>query len=507
MKKVFQISVLVVIIVGCLNAQNRPFPQSMDFDNCIKPNADPTNMAYYISEYYKYWRDTYLTQSGSTTGGYYIYAQGTGGPGTVTVSEAQGYGMIVFALMAGTGSYADPDAKKYFDGMYKFLKAHPCRSSNDLMSWQVLSDGSGGETSYQDYSATDGDLDIAYALVLAHYQWGSNGLINYLQEAKNVINAIKRYEINPDNKRIMICDHSDWPSHPQRLQSRCSDWMAGHFLTYYEVTGDSFWNSVASTVYSTYNQLSSSYSPQTGLVPDFIDGQTPAPYSYAGKTHYSFDACRFPWRISADFAHHGTSSAKSVCNKITSWLFDETSGDPKNIMAEYQLDGTPIGNYNSTAFTSPFLVACIVDKSAASQDFLNKGWNEVKVDKEEYYEDSINLLCMLLLSGNWWKPEPYTEIDEENNGNLFNDTRFKIIPNGDSKSFTISYSLSKAGPIQIGIYTLNGKLVQLLANEYQDRGNHTIMASTNNCSLSKGAYIISLITQENNVNKRFGIIN
>ncbi len=495
------------MIVSCLNAQNRPFPQSMDFNDCIKPEVNPENMAYYISEFYKYWRDTYLKPSGSTTGGYYIYAQGTGGPGTVTVSEAQGYGMIVFALMAGTGSYAEPDAKKYFDGMYRFLKAHPCRSSNNLMSWQVLSDGSGGETSYQDYSATDGDLDIAYAFVLAHYQWGSNGSINYLQEAKAVIDAIKRYEINPDSKRVMICDNSDWSSHPQRLQSRCSDWMAGHFRTYYEVTGDSFWNSVATTVYSTYNQLSSSYSSQTGLVPDFIDGQTPAPYSYSGKTHYSYDACRFPWRIGADFAHHGTSSAKSVCNKIANWLIDETSGDPKNIMAEYQLNGTPIGDFNSTAFTSPFLVACIADKSSTSQDFLNKGWNEIKMEKEEYYEDSINLLCMLILSGNWWKPEPYTEIDKENYNNLLADKRLKIIPNGDNKSFTISYSLSKSSVIRIGIYTLSGKLVQLLANEYQNRGNHTITASINNISLSNGAYIVSLVTSENSVNKKFSVIN
>ena len=507
MKRILRINLLIFVVIGCINAQKRPFPQSMNFDNCIKPEVNEVNMAYYISEYYKYWRDTYMKPSGSTTGGYYIYAQGTGGPGTVTVSEAQGYGMIVFVLMAGTGTYADTDAKKYFDGMFKFLKAHPCRSSSNLMSWQVLSNGSGGETSYQDVTATDGDLDIAYALVLAHYQWGSDGSINYLQEAKNVINAIKQYEINPDSKRVMICDNSDWPSHPQRLQSRCSDWMAGHFRTYYEVTGDSFWNSVASTVYSTYTQLSSSYSPQTGLVPDFIDGQTPAPYSYSGKTHYSFDACRFPWRICADFAHNGTSSAKAVCNKITNWLIDETSGDPGNIMAEYQLNGTPIGDYNSTAFTSPFLVACMADKSATSQSFLNKGWNEIKIEKEEYYEDSINLLCMLLLSGNWWKPEPYTEVKKENEGNLLTNTQFKIIPNSSNKSFTISYSLSKNGNVKIGIYTLNGKLVQLLANEYQRCGHHSITASVHNSSLSNGAYIISFITSNNSQHAKFSIIN
>jgi hypothetical protein len=149
----------------------------------------------------------------------------------------------------------------------------------------------------------------------------------------------------------------------------------------------------------------------------------------------------------------------------------------------------------------------MADKSATSQDFLNKGWNEVKVEKEEYYEDSINLLCMLLLSGNWWKPEPYTEIDKENNGNVINNTFFKIVPGVDNKSLTIFYSLSKSGVVQIGIYTLNGKLIQFLANEYQSRGNHTVTASINNTSLSNGAYFISFISADKSLHKKLSFVN
>ena len=40
-------------------------------------------------------------------------------------------------------------------------------------------------------SATDGDMDIAYSLLLANEQWGSNGKINYLKEAQLMIAAIK----------------------------------------------------------------------------------------------------------------------------------------------------------------------------------------------------------------------------------------------------------------------------------------------------------------------------
>lgn len=47
------------------------------------------------------------------------------------------------------------------------------------MAWKVNADGSrGGEN-----SAFDGDADIIYGLILADRQWGSQGDINYRQEA------------------------------------------------------------------------------------------------------------------------------------------------------------------------------------------------------------------------------------------------------------------------------------------------------------------------------------
>jgi endo-1,4-beta-D-glucanase Y len=279
------VTLAIMVTVFSLNAQKRPFPQNMDFENCIKPNVNATNMAYYISEYYKYWKGEYLRAAGSTPDGYYIYTHGTSGPNTVTVSEAHGYGMVAFALMAGTGIYADPEAKTYFDGMYKFFMAHPFRSGDYLMSWAVNSNGSGGETFSPSVTATDGDLDIGYALVLANYQWGANGSINYLDEAEKVIAAIKRYEMNPNNKRVMLCDYHDWSdqSHHQYWLSRCSDWMADHLRTFNEVTGDSYWNDAVSTIYSLYDYVSTNYSATTGLVPDWINYDPPQPHSYAGN--------------------------------------------------------------------------------------------------------------------------------------------------------------------------------------------------------------------------------
>ena len=55
----------------------------------------------------------------------------------VTVSEAHGYGMLITVSMA---EY-DTQAKYYFDGMYRFFKAHPSDIGSHLMSWQQCDNG------------------------------------------------------------------------------------------------------------------------------------------------------------------------------------------------------------------------------------------------------------------------------------------------------------------------------------------------------------------------------
>ena len=50
------------------------------------------------------------------------------------------------------------------------------------MDWKVPQTGG-------DDSAFDGDADIAYGLLLAHAQWGSDGSVNYAADASTVITS------------------------------------------------------------------------------------------------------------------------------------------------------------------------------------------------------------------------------------------------------------------------------------------------------------------------------
>jgi endo-1,4-beta-D-glucanase Y len=378
----------------------RPFPQNLNYNGCIKPShvtqADINNS---IISYYEYWKNTYVKQSNGVTpgGGYYVFTRGTGGSGNeITTSEAHGYGMIIFALMAGY----DSEARQYFDGMFNMFDKHRATGDSDNMSWII--DKSESTSKDQD-NASDGDMDIAYSLLLAHHQWGSSDKIRYLNEAKRLINnGIKESDMSLSTMRVLL---GGWSTNQQATRS--SDWMVDHFIAYREVAQDNFWDEATNTVYGLIRQITTDYSPKTGLMPDFVVGSPARPahpkfLEASTDGDYSWNACRFPWRMATAYAHYGAPETKAAANQILNWLKKKTDSNPAGIKAGYKLDGTELVSDRSLAFTAPFIAACIVDGS--HQSYLNSGWDTVINWREGYYGDTINLLSMLLISGNWWPP-------------------------------------------------------------------------------------------------------
>jgi len=91
-------------------------------------------------------------------------------PKAITVSEAMGYGMTIFPLM----SKFDPSSKMHFSSLYNYIKSYPSIYNNNLMAWQQIKDSNGNIVNVEDEtsSATDGDMEISYGLILAHKIWG-----------------------------------------------------------------------------------------------------------------------------------------------------------------------------------------------------------------------------------------------------------------------------------------------------------------------------------------------
>jgi len=379
----------------------KPFPQNETYQGLTNPthlSQDELNKN--VIDYYNYWKAKYVRKSNGVTpgGGYYVYMKGTGGDGNeITTSEAHGYGMLIFALMAGY----EKDAKAYFDGMYNMFDQHRSTVNPNCMSWII---DKTEECKYDDGSATDGDMDIAYALLLADKQWSSEGCINYRQLSKEMITeGLKKSCMSLSSQRAML---GDWDK--DQWSTRSSDWMVGHFRAYYAATGDTFWLDAAEKVYELINSITSTYSSTTGLMPDFIVGETPKPApeyflnEFKETDEYNWNACRYPWRIAADYAHYNTPEAKQVLVQLLDFIMIETEGEPGNINAGYYLNGEPMVDYTDGAFVGPLVLASTVDEKY--QSFLNKGWDQMKTMQANYFGDTICLLNMIMISGNWWNP-------------------------------------------------------------------------------------------------------
>jgi endoglucanase len=359
-----------------------------------------------------------------------------------TVSEGQGYGMVIVAAMAGH----DPQAKTIFDGLWKFRVAHPSVIDNRLMDWEFPN----SNPEDNDDSAFDGDADIAYGLLMAHAQWGSAGTINYLDEAKRVIAGIRESTIGPNSKLPMLGDwvepgginstatYSQWTT-------RSSDFMPGHFRAYGAATGDTaYWSDVATAVQNVVTNIQANESAATGLLPDFIrlvgsprDPQ-PVEIPFLESTtddDYYYNAGRDPWRLGVDAILNNDPTTLAQVQKMSAWMRTSTNGNPANIRGGYKLDGTALNSWNDLFFVSPFAVAAMTGTTAADQTWLNALYSNIyqRHNTDDYFADAVTLQSLLAVTGNFWDPMAVLATDP--------------IPgdfNGDGSVTTADYDLWKS---------------------------------------------------------------
>jgi endo-1,4-beta-D-glucanase Y len=348
---------------------------------------------------YDSWKSRYVKQG---CGGYYVLSGG--GTGTDVgdeVSEGHGYGMVIAAIMAGY----DPDAKTIFDGMYAFFKTFPTTTHAHLMSWTVDVAGGCKIPSGQSDSATDGDLDVGYALLLADRQWPGNG---YLAEAQAVIADL---EDGDQNKSTHLTTLGDWSTStdPDYYATRPSDFMLDHYRAFGAATGHATWSQDVEATYGIISTIQTNYSPSTGLLPDFVVNTNTAPAPSAPNFleantdgEYSYNSCRTPWRIASDYIVSSDPRAKTAIQAMNTWIMSATNNDPSQIKDGYTLSGGKGTGQSgqSSAFSSPFGVAAML---GTDQAWLDAIWSGMGINNG-YYGDSITMLDMIVMSGNWWAP-------------------------------------------------------------------------------------------------------
>lgn len=334
------------------------------------PTTVTTELA--MSEYER-WKSTQVVACGD---GFRVIAD----PSDETRVEAIGFGMLLAA-------YAED--KETFDGLHRFYNSKRTTEANNMMAWLVTCNGINDPG-----SATDGDADVAFALIVASKHWGDA----YLDASKEILQVIKENVIlscTVDGQSIKILG----PGYSNGAWGGCGQMdimyhTPAFFRIFADITGDETWDQLADDTYIT---LDAGAHPTTGLVPDWQTASgTPGPGGRAG--HYGYDACRAPWKLTLDYLWNGNTQAEAWASKISTWSSQE---GPTNIVDGYELDGTPRGTNKNSAFLGGFAVA----QMANSQSTVNQFGTALSKLQDSYWFN-INTRCLYLftLTGNFWDP-------------------------------------------------------------------------------------------------------
>lgn len=334
----------------------------------------------------------------------------------VTVSEAHGYGMLALVMM----SAYDADAQRLFDAMVRFYKNHPSVEEPAFMGWHQVWNEEHTEIIDVDDgdSATDGDLDIAYALAMAKKTWGES------QDASIDYQALLEPMLQTIADSLIITDAGEdryfvrMGDTGSEASTRPSDMMPQHFQLFSELLSgtETKFLKLKDGVVTAVKDLTGegTGAEQTGILPDYArlaqsEGQAkfvPA----SDDERYGYNACRIPWRLSMEYIVNGNTDLQFELTKLNNWINTQTQGIPWKISAYYTPDGETHATWSGDpAYTAPFMVSAAVPVSsgmteAQQQKWLDDLWEfNINQDMEEggYYDNSIRLLCCIIVSGNW----------------------------------------------------------------------------------------------------------
>jgi endo-1,4-beta-D-glucanase Y len=396
-KKAGQIFLILIfsfgLSLGAATVPTRPFPQAENLAyHGLKPGRHPqAELNAIVLKAYLQWKQRYLVKSTAVPGDYKIAFNAR----NWTVSEAMGYGMLVTVQMAG----ADPQARDIFDGLNRFRKRYPSSVNPAFMSWQIKDEARVEKND----SATDGDMDMAMALLMAETQWGGE---QYAKEALPLIRQLGKTLVRPDFSLRL----GDWDDEESKSQTgtRPSDFTTAHFRAFFRATGDPLWRGLEDKCYAILEQLQQDYAPGTGLIPDFaVRGQNgnwkPAPPGFLeGKNDgaFGYNSCRVPWRIGFSAVYDKDPRARKILDRLMAWAV-RSPAKPRDFMAGYRLDGKALANYSEPSFSSPTGVAAMATEKG---EWLDQAFELAAEKPVDYYSDSIALLCLLVMSGNAWLP-------------------------------------------------------------------------------------------------------
>ncbi len=337
---------------------------------------------------YEKWKADLLTADGA--GGFLrVRRPNSGSQINSSNSEGTAYGMEIAVYM---------DDQNTFDQIWKYEQAH--RGANGLMEWEIGPDGS----VIGHGAASDGDEDMAFALVMADKKWGGKGTLDdtYLNHAKKLIDLIWQHEVDHTrNDVLMPGDQFDGGA-----VINISYFAPAYYRIFGQVTGKTAeWNRVATTSYdvleATLNAANKNAS--NGLVPAWStpSGTPMAPPGSGHPTWHQLDSCRTPFRIAQDYCWFNEPRALEYLKKINA--FHSAIG-AANIVDAYNLDGSVHegANLHLAAFVGGAGVGAMATPEHAKlrdEAYSALAAWQTLIGGSIYYNESWSMLSLLMMTG------------------------------------------------------------------------------------------------------------
>lgn len=226
----------------------------------------------------------------------------------ITTSEGQAYMMLRSALSKD---------RKTFDLTYQWSKNNLQRKDK-LFSW-LWGESFSGEYKVLDHnSASDADIDIATALIIAYEKWGDK---EYKEGVNEVINGIWDYETKIiDGKRVLMPGVNQTFS--ENIEVNPSYFAPYAFRNFQKYDETHNWNELVDSSYYYLEKVAAK--TKTGLAPNwFLVQNGEIVLEASPKSDFSYDAIRVFARIYLDYILTKDKRALPILKKvqlfITNW--------------------------------------------------------------------------------------------------------------------------------------------------------------------------------------------
>lgn len=285
----------------------------------------------------------------------------------ISTSEGQSYIMLQSLVL---------DDKETFDLAFSWAKNNLQRKDK-LFAW-LWGKSPQGKYEILDYnSASDADVDIAFALLLAHEKWKQT---EYLTEALHIINSIWNNETKRIGNHLVLMPGVEQMS-DSKIEVNPSYFSPYAFKLFHEYDENHDWTVLVDSSYYYLNLVMSETT--TGLPPNwFVVTDGKVIFEKTPRGDFSYDAVRVFPRIYMDYLKTGDKRADSVLEKsrffVTKWM------ESGKFYTNYKSDGE-LSDENQYIGSIAILLPIInlYDSKVAKQIYEQK--LEQKIKSKEYW--------------------------------------------------------------------------------------------------------------------------